>query len=158
MITTIKEYKKILESQNNNLDDINVDVPFDKKKKYHVIDTPDYEIRYDIVGDALQLMWIHTKTNKYKGIDLFNKIVEYANSKNLDEIYAWWCDGIIDGIPATGYFIGMKWGFNPVDGIKFVNKTIGASYQSMEEARQDPNFLTLWKAEGKNFTGVYKLK
>ncbi len=28
----------------------------------------------------------------------------------------------------------------------------------MAEAHADPNFLPTWKAKGKNFTGVYKLK
>ncbi len=136
----------------------NLDVPYNKKKGYHEIDSQDFVLRYDIVGDSLQLMWIRNRTNRIKGLDIFKQLVKYAQSINMDDIYGWWVDGTIDKVPATGYYIGMKWGFMPVDGIKFVNKQLKTNYPDMTAAHADPNFLPMWKAKGRNFTGEFDLK
>lgn len=148
---------KLVEFQTTSVPSLDFNVPYNKKKGYHLIDNEDFQLRYDIVGDGLQLMWIHNKTNKIKGRDIFGQLIKFAQSIGMTNIYAWWCSGTIDKMPATGYITGMRWGFIPVDGINFVNKVLKTNYKNFEEAYADPNFLENWKQKGKDFTGEFDL-
>lgn len=113
-----------------------------------VVNTPDFELKYDDKGDFM-FSWINTKTSKYKGLDIFKALVKVAQTSGAREINALAAKGKTNGIDANGFYTLIKWGFESVKGIEWINKILGTNYKDMEEARRDPNFLLQWKTKGK---------
>lgn len=111
------------------------------------IDTPDFQLKYDDKGDFM-FSWIYLKTNKYRGADIFKAVLRLAKEVGAKEIHALAAKGVTNNVDATGYFVLVKWGFLPIKGIEWVNKLLGTSYQSFEEAYNDSNFLPMWKQKG----------
>jgi len=124
---------------------------------HHVTKTADYHIIYDISSKLLWIVWINIKTNKFKGIDILMKLIEIAKSKGCIGLTADWETGIIQGIEANGYYVGMKWGFLPDKGIKFVNDILKTEYPNFKAMFDDPNFLKMWKEAKVPYSGTFDL-
>ena len=158
MITTIKEFNEKL----NVLDET---LLYDFiKSKTNVkdiikISNIDYNLIFDINihNNVLNLDWINVKSNKYSGKDLINALIKICKYYNLTKIKATGAKGKYHNTNSFGYYVLLKYGFIPKEGIKLINKTLNTQYKNFEEAYSDINFLTLWKNNGLEYDGVLDL-
>lgn len=126
------------------------------KRGLSIIETEDYIINFDYEGEKATLNWINTKTNKYKGKEIFNAFLDYMKSKGVRKIGAYGTKGNVYGIKAYGYYVMLKWGFIP-ENISEINDLLSTSYNSFEEALQDSNFWNQWKEKGDDYYGIFDL-
>lgn len=127
------------------------------KKGINIVTTPDFVIKFDYEGPKATLIWIHSKTTKYKGKDVFKSLINYLSSKGVKTIGAWGTKGIVYGVQASGYYAILKWGFVP-ENMEEINTILGTKYSNFEEASNDPEFWSNWKQKGKDYYGVFDLK
>lgn len=130
------------------------------KKGYTEVITPEFELRYDTVGDRLSLMWVQIKSSKYKGVDIIKALVKLTRELGLKKITTYAVSGNISGsdkkaVKASGYYALLKFGFIPDGGIEFINKILHTHYKDMQQAYDDVYFLALWKAAEHEFTGDF---
>lgn len=128
------------------------------KKGLSVIDTPDYIVKFDMDEDnTATLIWINNKTNKYKGKELFNALLEYLKGQGIKQLSAWGTRGKVYGVQAVGHYVMLRWGFIPVN-MDYINKPLNTNYKTITDALKDPEFLTRWKQDGDDFKGVFNMK
>lgn len=135
------------------INDSNVQI----KRGINIVTTPDFVVKFDYEGPKATLNWIHSKTTKYKGKDVFKSLADYLTTKGVKTIGAWGTKGVVYGVEAYGYYVMMKWGFVPEDMDK-VNALIGTDYPNFEQASRDLSFWTKWKEDGKDYFGNFDLK
>ena len=161
------KYLKRYESYSNVIDELLniIETQQVKDDFYQVIDTEDFVLKLDNVGDYLTINWIWMKTRKYSGTELFNAIIKYAENKGYDTIYAFGikgknlvkADGKNQVIIVNGYYTLMRWGFIPDKGINFINRILKEKYESFEDAFSDPEFWIKWKSKGVEYGGSFDL-
>jgi hypothetical protein len=128
------------------------------KKGLSVIDNPDYICKFDIDDDqTATLIWINTKTNKYKGKDIFKALLEYLKGEGVNKVYAWGTRGKVYGVQAVGHYVMLRWGFIP-ENMNYINKPLKTNYKNIKDALNDPEFLVKWKQDGDDFKGVFDMK
>lgn len=127
------------------------------KRGINTVTTPDFVLNFDYEGPKATLNWIHSKTSKYKGKDVFKSLAEYLKSKGVKTIGAWGTKGVVYGIEAYGYYVMMKWGFVP-ENMDEINGILGTEYSSFIEASRDTEFWKQWKEKGKDYFGNFDLK
>ena len=128
------------------------------KKGLSVIDNADYICKFDINDDnTATLIWINTKTNKYKGKEIFEALLEYFKGEGVKKVFAWGTRGKVYGVQAVGHYVMLRWGFIPED-ITYINKPLKTNYKTIKDALQDPEFLPKWKQDGDDFKGVFNMK
>lgn len=128
------------------------------KKGMSVIDTPDYICKFDINDDhTATLIWINTKTNKYKGKEIFEALLEYFKEQGVKKVFAWGTRGKVYGVQAIGHYVMLRWGFIP-ETMDYINKPLKTSYKTFKDALKDPEFLSKWKQDGDDFKGVFDMK
>lgn len=133
---------------------------------YKIVQNNDFILKWDETEDHLTLSWIYRISDKYKGRDIFNSLIEYCKKKNIPRITAYCVRGndsiIVNNnkkeIYDTGYYTLLKWGFKPDKGVKFLNKTLKTNYSTIESAIKSPIFWKKWKDKGVDFTGYYEIK
>lgn len=132
---------------------------------YKVVQNDDFILKWDESEDHLTLSWIYRISDKYKGREIFNSLIEYCKKKNIPRITAYCVRGYDsisinnqkEEIYDNGYYTLLKWGFKPDKGIKLINKTLKTNYKTIESAVRSPLFWKKWKDDGVDFTGYYDL-
>ena len=123
------------------------------------INNIDFNIIFDInINDkTLNLDWINNKSNKYSGKDIINALIKLCDFYNLNKIKAVGAKGKYHNTNSFGYYVLLKYGFIPKDGIQLINKVLNTNYKNFEEAYSDNNFLVLWKEKGIEYDGYLYL-
>jgi hypothetical protein len=122
-----------------------------------IVSNEDFELKYEADSSDFIFRWVLVKSSKYKGKDIFKAIIDIAKKEGYKEINALAAKGKTNNVSANGYYSLVKWGFIPTKDITWVNKLLNTSYNSYDEAFNDPNFLPLWKEKGKETYAIFDL-
>jgi hypothetical protein len=122
-----------------------------------IVSNEDFELKYEADSSDFIFRWVLVKSPKYKGKDIFKAIIDIAKKEGYKEINALAAKGKTNNVTANGYYSLVKWGFIPTKDITWVNKLLNTSYNSYDEAFNDPNFLPLWKEKGKETYAIFDL-
>lgn len=128
-----------------------------KKQGIYTVKNNDFHIIFDLTDDILELTWITINTNKFTGKEVLLGLIKYCKQFNITKIKA---TGVRDkhhGKDSYGYYVMLKWGFLPIQGITFINDVLNTNYKSFENAFIDSNFLPKWKINGIEFDGIFDL-
>ena len=119
---------------NSELYDL-VDIGFSHmtKGKSAVCDNPDFKVTFDLFGESYTLYWIHNKTHKFTGTDIFKTILQWLKDNNLEnDIRGLGIRGdyhkLDNGEQASGYYALMRWGFIP-ENLKDINLLLDTHYK-----------------------------
>ena len=151
---TGKEIRFVENDTTSLINDSNVKM----KRGLNVVTTPDFVVNFDYEGDKATLNWIHSRTTKYKGREVFKSLISYLQSKGVKKIGAWGTKGLVYGVQANGYYAMLRWGGEPEGGIKEINNILRTDYKSLDLAKKDPVFWGLWKKNGKDIFVTFDLR